>query len=278
MKNIIIRALSGAVYVALIVASILLLDNSPIAFLVVFSLFTVIGVKEIYDMSRNEATESWLIILIDMLGGIGLFLSFYLYASQTGSPRTWFLPVAAYLVLRCIVQLYRPKQNAVHSLERSFFSLFYVALPLGLLNNIAYVSAPRILLAVFVFIWVNDTGAFLAGITFGKHRLFERISPKKSWEGFFGGLVACVLVALATNKWCNEFFQVPELGTWIGLSVIVSVMATFGDLTESLIKRTEGVKDSGHLIPGHGGILDRIDSLLLVSPAVLIYIALIVNN
>ena len=143
---------------------------------------------------------------------------------------------------------------------------------------ISYISAPRILLAVFVFIWVNDTGAFLSGITLGKHRLFERISPKKSWEGFFGGLIACVLVALATNKWCNEFFQVPELGTWIGLSVIVSVMATFGDLTESLLKRTEGVKDSGHLIPGHGGILDRIDSLLLVSPTVLIYIALIVNN
>ena len=278
MKNIIVRALSGAVYVALIVVSILLLDNSPIAFLVVFSLFVVVGVKEIYDMSRNEATESWLVILIDMLGAVGLFLSFYLYASETGPAGTWFLPVAAYLPLRCIVQLYRPRQNAVHSLERSFFALMYVALPIGLLNNIAYSSAPRILLAVFVFIWVNDTGAFLAGITLGRHRLFERISPKKSWEGFVGGLLACVLVALATDKWCDEFFRVPELGTWIGLSVVVSIMATFGDLTESLIKRTEGVKDSGNIIPGHGGILDRIDSLLLVAPTVLLYIALIVYN
>lgn len=278
MKNIVIRALSGAVYVALIVASILLLDNSPIAFLVVFSLFIVIGVKEIYDMSRNEATESWLVILIDMLGGVGTFLAFYLYASKTGAHSTWFLPLAAYLVIRCIIQLYRPKQNAVHSLQRSFFTILYIALPIGLLNNIAYVSAPRILLAVFMFIWVNDTGAFLAGITFGKHKLFERISPKKSWEGFFGGLIACIAAALVTNKWCNEFFLVPELAIWIGLSIIVSIIATFGDLTESLIKRTEGVKDSGHIIPGHGGILDRIDSLLLVSPAVLIYIALIVNN
>ena len=156
MKNIITRALSGAVYVALIVASIMLLDNSPIAFIIVFSLFIMIGIKEIYDMSRNEATESWLVILIDMLGGIGLFMSFYLYATATGASGTWFLPLAAYLLLRCIIQLYRPKQNAVHSLERSFFSLLYVALPLGLLNCIVDVSAPRILLAVFVFIWVNN--------------------------------------------------------------------------------------------------------------------------
>lgn len=278
MKNIIIRALSGAVYVALIVASILLLDNSPIAFLAVFSIFVILGVKEIYNMSKNESSESWLVILIDMLGAVGIFFSFYLYSSKTGAPSVCFLPLAAYFIIRCIVQLYRPKQNAVHSLERSFFAMLYVAVPVGLLNNIAYVSAPRILLAVFVFIWVNDTGAFLAGITMGKHRLFERISPKKSWEGFFGGLIACILVALATNKWCNEFFQVPELSTWIGLSIVVAVMATFGDLTESLIKRTEGVKDSGNIIPGHGGILDRIDSLLMVSPAVLIYITLIVNN
>ena len=278
MKNIVIRTLSGAVYVALIVASILLLDNSPIAFIIVFSLFTMIGIKEIYDMSRNEATESWLIILIDMLGGIGLFLSFYLNTKEVTPSSTYFLLVATYLLVRCIIQLYRPRQNAVHSLERSFFALFYVALPMGLLNNIVAVSAPRILLGVFVFIWVNDTGAFLAGITFGKHRLFERISPKKSWEGFAGGVIACILAAIATDKWFNEFFQVPELATWIGLAVVVSIAATFGDLTESLIKRTEGVKDSGNIIPGHGGILDRIDSLLLVSPAVLIYLSLIIHH
>ncbi|MBR6283521.1 MAG: phosphatidate cytidylyltransferase [Muribaculaceae bacterium] len=276
MKNIIIRALSGSVYVALIVASILLLDNSPIAFLIVFGLFIVLGIKEVYDISKTETPESWLVILIDMIGGVGLFLvSYYQHTSQARSG-TLMLPLAAYLVMRCIVQLYRPQQNAVHSLARSFMALVYVAMPIALLNSIAFITAPRVLLAIFVFIWVNDTGAFLTGMALGRHKLFERISPKKTWEGFFGGLVACVLVALATNRWCNEFFQVPELSTWIGLSVITSVMATFGDLVESLIKRTQGVKDSGHLIPGHGGILDRIDSLLLVSPAVLIYLAFMV--
>ena len=112
----------------------------------------------------------------------------------------------------------------------------------------------------------------------GKHRLFERISPKKSWEGVIGGVAVCIAGAYITNYYFNEFFQVPELNIWVGLSVVVAVFATFGDLVESLIKRTVGVKDSGNILPGHGGILDRIDSLLLVAPAVLIYMMLVVPN
>lgn len=278
-KNIVIRALSGAVYVALIVIAIVLLDKSPLTYLVLFSLITLLGVKEIYDMTRHSENESWLVEGIDMLGAIGLFVSFYLGMSNISASRaTWLLVPCIYLLARCIVQLYRPRQNAVHSLERSFFSMVYVALPLSLLNCIVTMSTPKLLLAVFIFIWVNDTGAFCAGVTMGRHKLWERISPKKSWEGFFGGLLACVLTALATDKWFNEFFQVPELSVWIGLSIVVSIAATYGDLTESLFKRTEGVKDSGHLIPGHGGILDRIDSLLLVSPAVVLYLILIIYN
>ena len=278
-KNIVIRALSGAVYVALIVIAIVLLDKSPLTYLVLFSLITLLGVKEIYDMTRHSENESWLVEGIDMLGAIGLFVSFYLGMSNISASRaTWLLVPCIYLLARCIVQLYRPRQNAVHSLERSFFSMVYVALPLSLLNCIVTMSTPQLLLAVFIFIWVNDTGAFCAGVTMGRHKLWERISPKKSWEGFFGGLLAYVLTALATDKWFNEFFQVPELSVWIGLSIVVSIAATYGDLTESLLKRTEGVKDSGHLIPGHGGILDRIDSLLLVSPAVVLYLILVIYN
>ena len=277
IKNIVIRALSGAVYVALIVASILLLDKSAVTYLILFSVFTVLGVKEVYDMSRHEENPSWLVTLIDMLGGAGLFLSMYLGMTGEGSSRSlWLLVPSTYLLARCIVQLYRPRLNAMHSLERSFFSMVYVAVPLSLLNCIITMSTPKLLLAVFIYIWVNDTGAFCSGITLGRHKLWERISPKKSWEGFFGGLLACVLTAWGTHTWCNEFFQVPELAVWIGLSIVVSIAATYGDLTESLLKRTEGVKDSGHLIPGHGGILDRIDSLLLVSPAVVVYLLLVI--
>ena len=280
MKNLLKRIFSGAIYIALIVAAILLLDNSPVMYLLVFSLLIVLGIGEMITMAKDDATQSWLVNIIDMLGGVGLFVAFFMhYEGETLQSRAmWLLPIATYLLLRTIVQLYRPRQNALHSLERSLFSLGYVALPVALLNAIMSITAPRLLLGVFLFIWLYDTGAFCVGMLLGRHRLFERISPKKSWEGVIGGVAVCIAGAYITNYYFNEFFQVPELNIWVGLSVVVAVFATFGDLVESLIKRTVGVKDSGNILPGHGGILDRIDSLLLVAPAVLIYMMLVVPN
>ena len=282
MKNLIVRALSGAVYIALIISAILLLDNSPVMYLLVFSVLIVLGIGEMISMAKDDATQSWLVNVIDMLGGVGLFAAFYMhYEGATVQSRAmWLLPITAYLLLRTIVQLYRPRQNALHSMERSFFSLGYVALPVALLNVVMSITAPRLLLGMFMFIWLYDTGAYCVGMLLGRHRLFGRISPKKSWEGVIGGVAVCVGGAYLTNfqPVLNNFFQVPDLTTWVGLSVVVAVFSTFGDLVESLIKRTVGVKDSGNILPGHGGILDRIDSLLLVAPAVLIYMMLIVPN
>ena len=280
MKNLIKRILSGAIYIALIVTALLLLDNSPVMYLLVFALLIVLGIGEMITMAKDDATQSWLVNVIDMLGGVGMFVAFYLhYEGETLQSRAlWLLPVATYLLLRCIVQLYRPRQNALHSLERSFFALGYVALPVSMLNGIMSITAPRLLLGVFMFIWLYDTGAYCVGMLLGRHRLFERISPKKSWEGVIGGIAFAIAGAYTTYYWFDEFFQVPDLTIWLGLSVVVAVFSTFGDLVESLIKRTVGVKDSGNIMPGHGGILDRIDSLLLVAPAVLIYLMLVVPN
>ena len=274
------RIFSGVIYIALIVTAILLLDNSPVVYLVVFPLLIVLGIGELITMAKDDATQSWLVNIIDMLGGVGVFVALYLhYEGATIQSRSlWLLPIAAYLLLRTIVQLYRPQQNAVHSLERSFLSLGYVALPVAMLNGIMSITAPRLLLGVFIFIWLYDSGAYCVGMLLGRHRLFERISPKKSWEGVIGGILLSVAGAYVTHRWFDEFFQVPDFTIWMGLSVVVAVFATFGDLVESLIKRTVGVKDSGNILPGHGGILDRIDSLLLVAPAVLIYLMLIVPN
>ena len=277
IKDLIKRIFSGAIYIALIVTALLLLDNSPVVYLLVFSLLIALGIGEMINMAKEDASQSWLVNIIDLAGGVGLFVAFYMhYEGETVHSRAlWLLPVAAYLLLRTIVQLYRPRQNALHSMERSFFSLGYVALPVSLLNVIMSITAPRLLLGMFVFIWLYDTGAYCVGVLLGRHRLFERISPKKSWEGVLGGIALCVAGAYAIHYWFDELFQVPDLATWVGLSVVVAVFSTFGDLVESLIKRTVGVKDSGRIMPGHGGILDRIDSLLLVAPAVLIYLLLI---
>ncbi len=274
MVNLIKRVYSGAIYIAIIVAAIMLLDNSPVMYLVVFPLLIVLGIGELITLAKDDETQSWLVNIIDMLGGAGLFLTFYLHFIKDESSRLWLLLIAFYLLVRTIVQLYRPRQNAVHSLERSFLSLGYVALPVSMLNCIIDITAPRLLLGIFMFIWLYDTGAYCVGMLLGRHRLFERISPKKSWEGVIGGVAFSIAGAFASHYWFDEFFQVPDLMTWVGLSVVVAVFATFGDLVESLIKRTVGVKDSGNIMPGHGGILDRIDSLLLVVPAVLIYLQL----
>lgn len=158
------------------------------------------------------------------------------------------------------------------SLAYTFLAMAYIALPLALAAMMSDYSMRYLLLLVFVMIWINDTGAFLTGTAFGRHRLYERLSPKKSWEGFFGGLVFSAATGFVAALVLPQYlsFLNPLVGALLG--VAVSVLATWGDLFESLLKRTAGVKDSGHIMPGHGGILDRIDSFLFVIPPLAILI------
>ena len=272
VKKLIIRILSGSVYIALIIASILLLPFTPIVYLCVFSLFAVIGTHELYKLveANGNAPHNKLLCAIDMAGSVAMIAGVH-FLSASASATAAMLPFLLYLLVRGIVMLYQPGENAITNAQKSFMAIMYVALPISLLSVIASTTNARMVLAIFIFIWVNDSGAFLVGSMIGRNRLFERISPKKSWEGFWGGFAACVLVAWVIFTYFNNFFMGPSLATWIGLGIVTSVFATFGDLMESLYKRTAGVKDSGKLIPGHGGILDRIDSLLLVSPAALSY-------
>ena len=144
-------------------------------------------------------------------------------------------------------------------------------MPLASLSILYLIGGKEITLCMFILIWLSDTGAFCVGSLCGKHKLFERISPKKSWEGFFGGLLFCIAAGAAFHY----LFDILDLWTSMLFGAIVCVFGTWGDLVESLIKRSLGVKDSGNILPGHGGILDRIDSLLLVVPATILFLLIV---
>jgi phosphatidate cytidylyltransferase len=192
-----------------------------------------------------------------------------------------------FVLTAMIIELYGKEEKPFDLLAHTFFPVLYVGLPLCLFPFAAFsqtglstllphscgVFSPGIVIGFFALIWANDTGAYLAGITFGRHKLFERISPKKSWEGFIGGVIFAALLGWLFSEWLGGVSGVQ----WVVIALIVSVVGTYGDLVESMLKRSVGVKDSGNIMPGHGGFLDRFDSALLAFPVVYLFILLFVN-
>ncbi len=268
MSNFIVRTLSGIIFVALVVGSVIL---STVSFVVVFAAITFLGVYEFHKLTNKQETVD-VNPLIAAFGGTLLFvISHFSVSGYKDFPLYVFYGL--YVVIVIITGLYQIRLNPVHNWAYFLTGQIMIALPLSLLNYIMYADGcnPLLVLALFIIIWINDTGAYIAGVTFGRHRLFERISPKKSWEGFIGG----ALFSLAAGFLLSKFIPQLSLVEWFAFSAIVVLAGTYGDLTESLLKRTLGVKDSGNLIPGHGGILDRFDSLLLASPVIFIYISLL---
>lgn len=211
-----------------------------------------------------------------MVGGSYLFLAIMGYCWNIYDSKI-FIPYLVILIYIMIRELYLKQNNPIHNWAYSMMSQLYIALPFALLNVLAFHTDitqssvqynPIIPLSVFIFIWINDTGAYCVGSTCGKHRLFERISPKKSWEGSIGGGVLAILISLVMA----HFYPFMSVFAWIGFALTVVVFGTWGDLVESLFKRQLGIKDSGSILPGHGGWLDRFDSALLAIPAAVIYL------
>ncbi len=262
MKNILLRASSGAIYVALIVCSILF--GHEWGFPLFCCVLTILGIPEFMKMAQSNTSSNTYSTIVDIVIGLSILI-FHLIGYQI-------LPIALLLIIiRMIMQLYIKNTNALQHIAYSIMSVVYIAFPLWTGIVLHFVYGKAILLLMFIMIWLNDTGAYIVGSTIGSHRLFARLSPKKSWEGFFGGLAFCVVTGYLAKVIFPEYFSNVSTLILVGMGFMVSVVATFGDLFESMIKRTVGVKDSGNLIPGHGGILDRIDSLLFVAPATLLY-------
>lgn len=266
MKNLLKRSLTGVLYVVIIVATVLI---SPLTLYLLSAVLTALAILE-FERLKAVPVKSRAVKTIDIFGGL-LLVS--IFAAIAHSPLTGVFLVPLYLlyiVVRLVVELYRGDALPITSLGHSMLGQLYIALPLGLLNILPLNGGKAIVLAMFIMIWLNDTGAFCVGSLAGRHKLFERISPKKTWEGFAGGLIFTIVSAFIF-KYCFGGYYPQSAAILATMGLVVSVTGTWGDLVESMMKRAVHVKDSGNLLPGHGGILDRIDSLLLVIPALTLF-------
>ena len=276
MKNFITRTLTGVLFVAVLVGCIL---YSPTTFTMLFTLITGLAVWEFGTLINNSG-QAIINRPICGLAGVYLFLAFMGFNEGLFGAEA-FVPYLLILKYLLVAELYKNRPNPIANWAYTMMSQLYVALPFALLSVLYFYPiqviregelttgiTPVLSLSVFIFLWASDSGAYLVGSLFGKHRLFERISPKKSWEGFFGGGALAILAAWAL---CH-FFPIMTLPCWIGMALVVVIFGTWGDLVESLLKRQLGIKDSGNILPGHGGILDRFDSAMLAIPAVVVYL------
>ena len=285
MRNLLTRTASGIVYVALMVAAVFTPWVAvPLAFFLI-----IVGIRELYKMYETpELKRSWPFANI---AGITMALAF-LFASQLylfvrGLPHepgihVMILPFEGVMLLLSVVAVFLPElighhEDPVRNIGMGLLSLVWIALPLCVLFFVWSVQSPAQVLAFLILIWASDTFAYLGGSLLGKHKLAPNISPGKTWEGF---LISCVLTAgLAIGLSYIPFFQSAglQLWHWIVIALLTEVFGLMGDLIESLFKRKAGVKDSGNIIPGHGGVLDRVDSILFATLPVWLFCLLAIN-
>lgn len=272
------RTLTGAWIVIFVMGGFWL---HPISFFLT-GLIILVGTQyEYYLMIRKTGVKP------QMTAGIITGIAAYIVSTMVASgflPLRFLLLLLPMLLLIMIVELYRRQDKPFDSLAHTFFSIIYTAVPFSMFPFAAFarsglksllphdniIFSPGIIIGFFILIWANDTGAYLTGMSFGKHKLMERISPKKTWEGFIGGIIIAVLAAWFLSDWLG----VVNRFNWVIISVIISVAGTYGDLIESMLKRSTGVKDSGTIMPGHGGFLDRFDSAVVSFPLVYLFISL----
>jgi len=260
-----IRAVTGFFFVIIMLTSVLLGGNVFVSF---FSVLALLSLSEFYRMVKSENIKpqhlTGILLAATIIIPVVLSLIFNQYLTYA------LLAIPAVLLIG-IVELYRKKKNPIINISITYFGIIYVIAPFCFFAALAFVETTfnfHFPLAFLLMLWASDTGAYLFGIKFGKHKLFERHSPKKSWEGLFGGLITSFLVAFIISTQYHEL----SAGQWLCMSFIIVIGGSLGDLFESMLKRSLSVKDSGSILPGHGGLLDRFDGLLFAAPLVYIYL------
>lgn len=278
-KNLIVRSISGVIFLAIMIVG---MTVRPDAFIFLFTLITGLTIWE-YSGLVNELEDVTINRLISTVAGMYFFLA--VAAMRTGVVDNFviFVPYILSIVYLFISELYTKNKNAINDWAYTMLGQMYIAMPFALINVLAFEVSPdgmehhfdKLLpLSVFIFLWVNDTGAYCSGSLFGKRKLFPRISPGKSWEGSIGGGIFVLIVATIIGYFANngDYPHTLNIIQWMGLGLTVVFFGTWGDLVESLFKRTLGIKDSGNIMPGHGGMLDRFDSSLMAIPASVVYL------
>jgi phosphatidate cytidylyltransferase len=272
MNNLLVRTLSGIFFVVIVVGALLwgLLPS-----VVLLGIFMIVGLTEFYELFQRDTSGS-------SHKFVGVFFGLLIYVGVAGKQLEWWsIDTLFYLVpiffLPFLGMLFSKQKEPIKTIALHYLSWIYVVLPFLLMIQIYSFGGPddswTYIIGLFVVVWSNDSFAYLTGRAFGKTKLFERISPKKTWEGTIGGAVMAILVSIIYAHFVNQNYLF-----WAISALLIAPAAVLGDLIESKIKRTAGVKDSGSIMPGHGGVLDRFDAVLFATPFFFLWISIAVTE
>lgn len=248
-KNLIIRSISGICLVALLLTAILYSELSCLLIL------ALIGVAATYELLHNINNNTSITTLKWFAATFSALICTLSYLQVNSS--TMIMTIFSIIIMRMIIEMYRKENDPLRSISYEFFAVIYSTIPMLML----FQMSSELIIALFIMVWSNDVGAYLVGVSCGKHKLWERLSPKKSWEGFAGGVIATIIAAIIIGNGRDQ-----SLYLWGVIAIFVSIAAVYGDLFESMFKRSLKIKDSGNIIPGHGGVLDRFDAIFFAAP------------
>ncbi len=282
MKNFITRTIFGALFVIVMVGGIVW---RPDSFILLFAIITGLTVWE-YTGLVNDMEQVQVNRFISTVAGVYFFLAMSAQSIGLTEGFIVFIPYVLTMLYLMVSELFLKQPHPINDWAYTMLGQMYIAIPFSLINVLAFQNWSYNYLyplSIFIFLWVNDSGAYCVGSLLGKHKFFPRVSPGKSWEGSIGGAILVILIAYAigvvNNMTLLDAEEQPTLfsaslsiAEWIGMGLVVVVFGTLGDLVESLFKRTLGIKDSGNILPGHGGMLDRFDSSILAIPAAVVYL------